>query len=74
MRPVYIPGMDRAVRKDRRVCLAAMVYAAACRVESFSFSFFASSVFVFSIQGKTKKIMFLSSSLAELLTSKGEFL
>lgn len=51
-----------------------MVYAAACRVESFSFSFFASSVFVFSIQGKTKKIMFLSSSLAELLTSKGEFL
>lgn len=52
-----------------------MVYVVACKVESFSFSFFASSVclFVFSIQEK-KKIMFLSSSLAELLASKWEFL
>lgn len=71
MWPIYIPGTDRAISKDKKVCLAAMVYVVACKVESFSFSFFASSVclFVFSIQEK-KKIMFLSSSLAELLASK----
>lgn len=56
MWPIYIPGMDRAISKDKRVCLAAMVYVVACKVESFSFSFFASSVclFVFSIQEKKK--------------------
>jgi len=67
--------MDRGLSKDKRVCLAATLCAIACKLESFSFCFFASGMSVcFFHSRKKKQTTFLPSFLAELLAAEREFL
>lgn len=56
MWPVCITGMDRGISKNKRVCLADMLCAIACKLESFSFCFFASGMSGFSIQEKNQHV------------------